>query len=149
MVGPRHPLLSQTKGSPVEAWRSAAAEIAALRQAQAAELRATRGRVKLAQASDQRTAESVVRQSFAHRFLLAGQEVCAAKRLALLYQLRAEQNAMLVRARQQARAEAPGQVARTLVPLQSQHESERRGLQARRRAERRIRAAIPKGHHQP
>jgi hypothetical protein len=123
------------KGSSGGSWRSAAAEIAALRHAQATEIQATRQRVRLAHGADCLRDEAAIRQGFVHRFLLAKAETCALHRAAAIEQIQREQQAALSLVREKARAELRGKLARNLTPVQARHRDERRRQQAKRREE--------------
>lgn len=125
-----------------ESWFSTAVEVAALRQAQAAEVQATRRSVMQARSSERNQEEAAIRQGFAHRFLLAMAETCAVRRATAIEIIRREQEAAVEIARRKADAETPSALARTLTPVQQRHRDERRCLRAKRRLER-LAARVP------
>ena len=65
------------------------------------------------------------------------QEICAAKRAALVAQLTAEQEAALAQVRDKAKAEAKGRIDRASAPVRDRNRDEQEGLHnARRTAQR-------------
>jgi len=137
MVGPRHPLPNEERAHNGEGWRATASELAALRQLHAVEIQATRFRARQASSSLRCRDEALVRQGFVHRFLVAMQETCVAKRAALLAEITAERGAAVAQVREKAKAEAKGRIERSLVPVRARHRDEQQGLRAARRAEQR------------
>ena len=119
-----------------ESWRSVAVEVAALCQAQASDVQATRQSVTRARSAERRQDEAAIRQGFAHRFLLAMAETCTVRRVAAIEAVRREQKAAVEMKRQKADAETPSALARALTPLQQRQRNERRSLMAKRRLER-------------
>jgi len=142
MVGPRHPLPNEDRARTDNSWRATASELAALRQLHAVEIQATRFRARQAAASLRRRDEALVRQGFVHRFLVAMQETCAAKRAAMVAQITTEQEAAVAQVREKARAEAKGRIERSLAPVRARHRNEQHGLRVARRTQQR--RAAPK-----
>lgn len=137
MVGPRRPLLSKHRARNGHASRPAAAEFAALREAHAFEILAARFSIRLALAAQRQQEQAAIRQGFAHRFLLAAQEVCAARRGAALDALAREQEAALQKAQERRKAETALHINRHLAPIRARHHEEMKAFGKRRREPRR------------
>jgi hypothetical protein len=110
----------------------------------------------MAAMAERRRDEALVRQGFVHRFLLAMQETCAAKRAALVAQLTAEQEAALVQVKEKEKAETKGRIDRSLTPVHARHRDEQSGFRRACHAKERcamqprrgpIRFTTDTGHH--
>lgn len=114
-------------------------------------MQATRFRSRMAAAAERRRDEALIRHGFVHRFLVAMQETCVAKRASLVAQLAAEQDAALTGLREKAKAEAKGRIDRSVAPVAARQQDERlalrkacRAIQPRRRP---IRFTTNTRHH--
>lgn len=132
MVEPRHPLLQNGKGS-IAGWHDAASEITALAQAHQLETALVRRAIALACRGASLQEQAAVRHGFAHRFLLAGREVCVLRRLAFIAQLKDEQQAALRNVRDKVRIEQRSLQAGSIAALRGrQREEKSNQLNARR-----------------
>lgn len=130
MVGPRHPLQSSPRTRIIDGWRAASA---ALRRVQALDIDAARFRIRTTLAAEARRDEALVRQGFAHRFLVAMQETCILRRRAAIRQLQAEQEAVVGEVQHKARAETRELVACSVASVRMRHRDERNQRRVRSR----------------
>lgn len=108
----------------------------ALRHQQRVEANAIRFAFRCAAAVARNRTEALIRSGFAHRFLVAAQEVCALTRAAAIAQLRDEQEAAIGAQRNKGIAEEFAEAAQITARLRTQHADQCRSQSASLRNER-------------
>ena len=114
--GPWHSLLRKSRGRRRGTWRRAATEVAHVPSAQIDPALAEHARLRRVAHQIRLRDEALLRHSYAHRFLVARLEVCAAKRMAELARLTAEQDAEITTLRRKAAAETRATETRATLP---------------------------------
>jgi hypothetical protein len=121
----------------------------ALRNAHSTEMAAARFSLRCSTAAARNRDDALIRGGFAHRFFVASQEACAAKRAAAIEQLKGEQEAALQARSERAVAEEFAEVAQTISRLRARHGDDRRALSASLRQQRRRSRTKPHPRMEP